>query len=67
MEPEAEVEGDGCRPIAGVNPEQRVGIASTFKLYVLAEMARQVATDQADWDDPAGYLDHLASMPLGAG
>lgn len=22
--------------------------------------------DQADWDDPAGYLDHLASLPLGA-
>jgi hypothetical protein len=61
----AEVEGDGCRAIAGANPEQRVGIASTFKLYVLAELARQIATDQAEWDEELAITPALKSMPSG--
>lgn len=61
----AEVEGAECRPIAGVEPSRRVGIASTFKLYVLAELARQVAADRAEWDEELAITSSLKSMPSG--
>ncbi len=41
----------GRRLIAGNNVDEQFAIGSTFKLYILAELANQVATKQRMWSD----------------
>lgn len=44
--------GEGApRAIAGRNPAAQMAIGSEFKLYVLAELARQIAAGQHRWDE----------------
>ena len=62
----AEVVDGACQPVHAVDPERRVAIASTFKLYVLGELARQVATGQAAWDEELAISDRWKSKPSGA-
>lgn len=61
----AEFVGNGCTTIHGVNPDSGLAIASTFKLYVLGELARQVQTGQIEWDDQVTLRNDLRSMPTG--
>ncbi len=62
----AEVDGDGCTTVHGFRADRRLALASVFKLYVLAELARQVAAGDADWDEPLAIEDRLKSLPSGA-
>ncbi len=62
----AEVKDGDCFPVFGVQPDRRVGVASTFKLYVLAELARQVATGRASWDEALPISEDWKSKPSGA-
>lgn len=39
----AELTGDAIRPLASANPDQQFAVGSTFKLYILNELAAQVA------------------------
>ncbi|MCO5219994.1 MAG: serine hydrolase [Thermomicrobiales bacterium] len=67
--------GDGvCDPIARVDPELILPVASSFKLYVLGELAHQVENGQASWNelipiDP-GYISQpngeMRNAPVGA-
>ncbi len=59
------IDGD-CYPVYGVQSDRRVGVASTFKLYVLAELARHVATERASWDEVLPISDAWKSKPSGA-
>lgn len=61
----AEVSDGDCAPIAAVGHEREIGIASTFKLYVLGELARQVAVGRATWDEQLPVSDRWKSKPSG--
>jgi beta-lactamase class A len=58
--------GDGrCEPVHGYYEDERLAIASTFKLYVLAELARQVQAGEVAWDEQVTVREELRSMPSG--
>ncbi|MEM8918720.1 MAG: serine hydrolase [Pseudomonadota bacterium] len=47
----AELSGATPRIILDHNPNQQLAIGSTFKLYVLAELSRQVRAGRRNWSD----------------
>lgn len=61
----AEFRGSACQTIHGRNQAQPLAIASTFKLYVLGELARQIQLGQVSWDEQITLTDQLRSMPSG--
>jgi hypothetical protein len=61
----AEFQGNSCATIHGRNEATPLAIASTFKLYVLGELARQIQAGEVDWDDGVVLADSLRSMPSG--
>ena len=61
----AEVVDGACTPAHGWRANARLAIASTFKLYVLAELARQIETGEAAWDERYPIQDAYRSMPSG--
>jgi len=61
----AEFAGSGCQTIHGRDEESRLAIASTFKLYVLGELARQVQLGIVSWTNEIVLEDGLRSMPSG--
>ena len=40
-----------AEPILAVNPEQQFAIGSTFKLYILSALARQIEAGERKWSD----------------
>ncbi|HWV22839.1 MAG TPA: serine hydrolase [Thermomicrobiales bacterium] len=61
----AEFRGSACQTIHGRNQDQPLAIASTFKLYVLGELARQIQLGKVSWDEQIALTDALRSMPSG--
>jgi beta-lactamase class A len=61
----AEVTDGTCQPISGVNADQELAIGSTFKLYILGELARQIDAGEASWDELLTLKDALKSLPSG--
>lgn len=61
----AEFSGETCQPIHSLNADGQLAIASTFKIYVLGEVARQVQDGTLGWDTPVTITDALRSMPSG--
>ena len=47
----AELDGDAFRPIASANADRQFAIGSTIKLYVLDELAAEVAAGKRKWSD----------------
>jgi hypothetical protein len=44
--------GDGApEPVAGHEPDRALAIGSTFKLFVLAELSRQIQAGERQWSD----------------
>jgi beta-lactamase class A len=62
----AEVDGGKCVPISSIEPQKPLALGSTFKLYVLDALARQVASGKHGWNDPVAVQDALKSLPPGA-
>jgi hypothetical protein len=62
----AEARDGECYPVAAVAADRHLAIASTFKLYVLGELARQVATGRARWTEQLTVSTILKSKPVGA-
>ncbi|MBL9065473.1 MAG: serine hydrolase [Sphingopyxis sp.] len=60
----AEITGDTVRPLASANPDQQFAVGSTFKLYILDELAAQVAAKKRRWSDVAP-LSHLSFSSMG--
>lgn len=60
-----EVQGGSCDSIARVEPDLILPIASSFKLYVLGEAARQVSAGQASWDEMLPIDPNYISQPNG--
>ncbi len=61
----AELDGGECLPIARVDPDQVLPIASSFKLYVLGELARQVSEKRAGWTELLPISFDYVSQPNG--
>lgn len=61
----AEFSGNSCDTVHERNADEPLAIASSFKLYVLGELARQVQAGDAAWDDQIELRDELRSMPSG--
>lgn len=47
----AELGNAGIRPLAAANADRQFAIGSTFKLYILDELAAQVAAGKRQWSD----------------
>lgn len=70
----AELDETGFEPLAAANPNRQLAIGSTFKLYILDELAAQVAAGQRKWSDvvplshasfsSAGTANWPAAMPV---
>ncbi len=60
-----EITATGCRPIHALNADQPLAIGSTFKLYVLGELGRQIAAGKASWDETLAIRDDWKSLPSG--
>ena len=61
----AEVVNGECHPVHGVNPDERLALGSTFKLYVLGELARQIEAGTTDWDNQVPVQERLKSKLSG--
>ncbi len=61
----AEIDDGQCDTIHGLNEDAPLAIGSSFKLYVLGELADQIASGDAGWDEPLAIQDTLRSLPSG--
>ena len=61
----AEIVDGRCVPIHALDAERSLAIGSTFKLYVLGELARQVEDGTATWDEELAIRDDWKSLPTG--
>jgi beta-lactamase class A len=55
---------DGSAPILAVNADRQFALGSTFKLYVLAALAKQIESGTRHWDDVV-RIDDIRSLPSG--
>jgi beta-lactamase class A len=62
----AEIKDGQCLPLTpGLNADQPLAIASSFKLYVLGELARQIGAGQASWNEGLALRNDWKSLPSG--
>lgn len=61
----AELMDGACVPVHAVDAGRPLALGSTFKLYILGELARQVARGTVTWDDELAVRDDLKSLPSG--
>jgi len=61
----AEITGGRCATIHALDAGRSLAIGSTFKLYVLGELARQVSAGSAAWDEQLAIRDAWKSLPSG--
>jgi len=58
----AELGDDGrINPIASRNPDQQFAIGSTFKLYILAQLASEIRSGKRQWNDVVPLSHHSFS------
>lgn len=60
----AELDGTGFRPLATANADRQFAVGSTIKLYILGELAAQVAVGKRKWSDVAP-LSHFSFSSAG--
>jgi beta-lactamase class A len=61
----AEIKGERLEPIHDVGADTPLALGSTFKLYVLGEIARQVRDGKATWEENLTIENRLKSLPSG--
>ncbi len=61
----AKLENGSCQPISARRSGSRLAIGSTFKLYIMAELARQIDQGTLTWDSMLTVRDELKSLPSG--
>lgn len=59
------IDNDTLVPVAQLNPNEELRIASAFKLYVLAETIRQIEAGKIAWDDVVKLDSAGMSLPSG--
>ena len=60
-----EITASGCQPIHTLNAGQTLATGSTFKLFVLGELARQIQAGKASWDETLAVRDDWKSLSDG--
>lgn len=60
----AELDGAAIRPLAAANPDRQFAVGSTFKLFILDELAAQVAAKKRRWSDVVP-LSHRSFSSIG--
>ncbi|MDR6831940.1 MULTISPECIES: serine hydrolase [unclassified Sphingopyxis] len=60
----AELDGNAMKPLVAANPDRQFAVGSTFKLYILDELAAQVAEKKRRWSDVVP-LSHLSFSSMG--
>lgn len=60
----AEIDGDTIRPVSSANPVRQFAIGSTFKLYILDELAAQIESGRRRWSDVVP-LSHASFSSVG--
>lgn len=55
----AEIDGTAVKPLASVHADRQLAVGSTFKLYILDELAAQIAAGKRHWADVVP-LSHLS-------
>src|SRR3546814_12488811 len=55
----AELDGGAIRPLASAHADRQFATGSTFKLYILGELAAQIAAGKRRWSDVVP-LSHLS-------
>jgi hypothetical protein len=55
----------GCRPVHGVNATTARPLGSSFKLYVLGALGRDIARHQASWNTDLAIREQWKSLPSG--
>lgn len=58
------VEGE-CRPIQSLNADQSLGIGSSFKLWILTELAAEIIAGERAWEDTLAIREEWKSTPTG--
>jgi beta-lactamase class A len=61
----ARVGANECESLHSSAPEKQLAVGSSFSLYVLAELARQLQAGVLGWDMPITIEDALKSLPSG--
>jgi beta-lactamase class A len=61
----AEIVDGKLETVYSFTPNRTLGIGSSFKLYVLGELAQQIEAGSASWDEPLAIRDDLRSLPNG--
>lgn len=61
----ARLEGDRCVPLQAVHPTDALAVGSTFKLYVLLAVAKQVEAGALAWSMPVTVREVWKSWPSG--
>jgi len=61
----ARIDGSTLVPIVAVDTARAMAIGSAFKLYVLAELVREIQTGQRHWDDVVRIDSSWKSLPSG--
>lgn len=59
------LDGPSPQPVAIYNADKPLAIGSTFKLYVLAELVREIHAQKRHWDDVVRLQDQRKSLPPG--
>ena len=60
----AGIDGATIRPLAAANPDRQFAVGSTFKLFILDELAAQVTAKKRSWSDVVP-LSHLSFSSMG--
>jgi hypothetical protein len=61
----AEIVGGEIEPIYSQNPDLVLAVGSSFKLWILGALARQVEAGTLDWEQPLTIEDKYRSVPGG--
>jgi len=59
------ISDDGVKPMAQLNSDQPLAIGSAFKLFVLAELVRELDAGERRWTDVIRLEDASRSLPSG--
>jgi beta-lactamase class A len=62
----ARIGPDGLHLIASLQPDTELALGSAFKLYVLAELVREIDAGERKWDDIVKLEEGSRSLPSGA-
>lgn len=61
----ADISGGQCRARSAIEPQKILALGSTFKLYILEALARQIAAGQHSWDELITIDEAKKSLPSG--